>query len=813
MITLRKTTLLILLATGLYARAQPNPYGCHYFRHQPGGVYATAADRELIDDVIARSDTFDILHYDITLDVTEVADDSIIASTRISFVPLMADQAFIRFDLFELAVDSVVGENGPLTFGHDGQFLRVDFVAPPLIGEERVITVHYHGNPHRDPDWGGFYFESGYIYNLGIGLTTIPPNFGKVWYPCFDSFVERATYTYHVKSADTYRLHGQGEFVNEIQLGGDTVVRSFALAQAVPTHLSAVAIAAYVDHDYVHTGANGDIPVRLSAKASDLPNMITKFADLGAAIDACEYWYGPYAYDRVGYALTTDGALEIPTNVAYPQFIVNESIVDNRGLFTHELGHHWWGDIVTPRVHNDMWLKEGPAEYSGHLIEEWLGGPEAFVTVVKDNHYYVLRAAHTEDGGFQALSPMPDPYVYGTHTYYKGASVVHNLRGYLGDEVFREAMRGVQIDLANTAMTSVGFKEALEARTGEDLDPFFDAWVFAPGFAVFEVRDMEVQVGTPMNTVTLEVGQKLRGASVLHEQVPLDVTFISGEGEVNEQEILVTGEFTSLSLAVPFEPTMAVLNRYNRLNQARMDHEITLVPDEAFTNLLPYVDFRLFATTLVDTTLVRVDHIWSGPDQAPLAPEILGISTTHYWNVDGLWPEGTELRGRLYYYGQEETQFDHDLIAGNEIGMVLLHRATANEVWTVVPEQLVSAGNVTNGSGYITFDDMQKGQYAFGKAVGPIGIDEADDAPMTMVLFPDPVSDVLTISGQFDGRTKLWFDVIGTDGRSIQRTTTTTSGTFEQQLDVSALASGTYVLRLRDAQGTLQQDRRFNVVH
>jgi len=812
MAALRSATLPILLASALSAQAQPNPYGCHYFRHQPTGMHSTAADRELIDEVIARSDTFDILHYDITLDVTAVAAHEITAATRISFVPLMADQSFIRFDLFQLEVDSVVGEEGPLAFGYDGEFLKVEFTASPLIGEVHAVTVHYHGEPHRDGDWGGFYFESGYIYNLGIGLSTIPPNFGKVWYPCFDSFVERASYTYHVKSAGTYRLHGQGEFIDEVQLGGDTVVRSFDLAQSIPTHLSAVAVAAYVDHDYVHTGANGDIPVRLSAKTTNLANMITKFADLGAAIDACEYWYGPYAYDRVGYALTTDGALEIPTNVAYPQFIVGESVVDNRGLFTHELGHHWWGDMVTPRVHNDMWLKEGPAEYSGHLIEEWLGGAEALYSVVKDNHYYVLRAAHIEDGGFQALSPMPDAYIYGTHTYYKGASVMHNLRGYLGDEVFREAMRGVQIDLANTDMTAVGFKEALEVRTGQDLDPFFDAWVFAPGFAAFEVRHMDVQPGSPMNTVTLDIGQKLRGAAVMHEQVPLDVTFIAEDGTVDEQEIVVTGELTTLSLEVPFEPEMVVLNRYNRLNQARMDHEITLVPGVTFPEQLPYVDFRLFATALVDTTLVRIDHIWSGADQTPLASNVIAVSNTHYWNVDGLWPDGTQLRGRLYYYGQEETQFDHDLIDGNEIGMALLHRPNSNEPWAVLEGQLVTAGNVTNGSGYITFENMQKGQYAFGKAVGAIGVEEVNDEPMSFALYPDPVSEQLTVTGQFDGQAQLWWDVIGVEGRFMQRTTTTTSGVFKQQLDVSALASGTYVLRVRDARGMMQMDRRFHVV-
>jgi aminopeptidase N len=361
--SLRLRTLVHLAFLGLpfAALAQPNPYGCHYFRHgaAPHPVSGDAA-RTQIAETIARSDTFDILHYDIHLDVTNYSGAIIKAATTVSFAARMPDLEFIRFDLFDLEVDSVVEGGEHRTFTYDGAFLKVDLPTPPLVGEERALTVYYHGHPHRDPDWGGFYFESGYIYNLGIGISTIPPNFGKVWYPCFDSFVERATYTYHVKSAGTYRLHGQGDFIGEIQLGGDTVIRSYHLPQAVPTHISAVAVSDYSVHESVHQGVNGEIPVTLAAKPANLSNMVARFGDLGAAIDACEHWYGPYAYGRVGYVLTTDGALEIPTNVAYPAFMVGQSASQNRDLYSHELGHHWWGDIVTPHVHNDMWLKEGP---------------------------------------------------------------------------------------------------------------------------------------------------------------------------------------------------------------------------------------------------------------------------------------------------------------------------------------------------------------------------------------------------------------------------------------------------------------------
>lgn len=74
------------------------------------------------------------------------------------------------------------------------------------------------------------------------------------------------------------------------------------------------------------------------------------------------------------------------------------------------------------------------------------GGQAGLLQAVKDNHFRVLREAHLDDGGFRP-SPMPDEHIYGTHTYYKGASVMHNLRGYLGDKYFAKGC-GVWVALA-----------------------------------------------------------------------------------------------------------------------------------------------------------------------------------------------------------------------------------------------------------------------------------------------------------------------------------------------------------------------------
>lgn len=792
------------------ASAQPFQYGCHYFRNHPSAPpVATAQQRELIEQVIARSDTFDILNYEISIDVTDYYGQQIKASTAIAYSPLMPDQTFIRFELWDLEVDSVTTADGPLSFAYDGEVLRVDFAGSPSVGEVDTLTVHYHGHPRRDPDWGGFYFQSEYIYNLGIGLTTIPPNFGKVWYPCFDSFVERATYTYHVKSRGLFKAHCQGDFLGEVQLGGDTVVRTFRMDQPITTHLSAIAVAEYRDSNYVHMGAYGDVPVRLTAKPNKLADMAAKMVDVGAAIDACEHWYGPYAWGRVGYVLTTDGALEIPTNIAYPDFMPTQTQAQNRKLLTHELGHHWWGNIVTPHTQQDMWLKEGPAEYSAHLIEEWIGGRAAYDNTVKDNQLYVLRKAHTQDGGFQALSPMPDPYIYGIHTYYKGASVMHNLRGYLGDTLFRQGMRDIQLQHAYETMDALGFRDALEASTGYDLHPFFTDQVFSPGFSVFVLQTMDAQPNGGQWDVDLLLKQKLRGTGNFHTQVPLDITLVGADRQRQNYFELVDGEYVPLSLTCDFEPVMVVLNGHNRLNQARLDHERTVAPGEAVTAIQPFVDFRLQSVSVPDTALIRIEHIWSAPEQ-DLGAGISEISPDHYWIVDGIWPEGSSLTGRVAYSALQVGALDHEMLGTNEAGVVLLYREKATDSWEVYPDQTVNAGVLVNGSGTIDINVLRKGQYAFGKEV-LTGFEERLYGPAeTLHAWPVPAKDRLAIKG-WEGKGPVRLEVYSVQGGLVLGAMRSPVPDEVVELDVSGLVPGNYVLRARSTDGTWTARASFTV--
>jgi aminopeptidase N len=808
---IRLWTLVLVCALAVPAIAQPYRFGCHYFRnpshhpHRPTDL----SERGGIHYTIARSDTFDLLHYDIAIDITDITGHTITAATTITHVSLIGG-ADLTLDLIDaLTVDSVTSSDGLLPFTHTNDLVVVD-LPPTNTGDTGEVTVHYHGEPGVDPEWGGFHFQSFTVYNLGIGLSTIPPNFGKVWYPCFDSFVERASYTYHVKSSGTYRAHCQGDFLGETQLGGDTVIRTFELQQEITTHISAIAAANYVDSDYVHTGAYGDIPVRLTAKPNAIGNMAAKMVSLGDAIDAYEFWYGPYPYDRVGYVLTTEGALEIAENIAYPDFMPSQPLFDNRGLFGHELGHHWWGDHVTPRTHNDMWLKEGPAEYSAHLLEEWAFGPDAFVNVVKDNMLDVLEHAHIADGGFLALSPMPDDQIYGNHTYYKGAAVMHNLRGYLGDTLFRQAMRTVQLEHGNNNLDAAGFLGALESATGVQLDDFFNAQVYSPGFSVFTTQSFSSVPDQGGYLVDLVLRQRLRATSSMHLSVPLDVTLIGANGQRQEYLVTASGATTELQLTCAFEPVMVVLNGHNRLNQARMDHEFTAIPGQSFSPTLPRVAFRLTQDELTDTTLIRVEHIWAGAGEDPMDWGIYAVSNTHYWTVDGLWPEGTRLNGRVTYEANEN-ELDFDLYGDSEADAVLVYRPNAETPWSLAPDVTSTLGNLTDGNGFMRIDTLRRGQYAFANGNVVIGVQEPAGEGAPLIVSPNPASDQLMVRGTIEGSATLLFEIFTTDGKLAQRSTGSMSGSFAKRIDVQDMSSGTYVLKVRDANGKTIGTARFAI--
>jgi aminopeptidase N len=333
-----------------------------------------------------------------------------------------------------LTIDSIRENGSPRTFFYNDTILKINFATAKNMVDTSVITVYYHGQPQMDATgWGGFYFDNSqgaeYAYNLGVGFGAKPHNYGRVWFPCFDNFVERSKYVFAITSDSTRRAYCNGTLTGDV-VTGNKRTRTWVMNESMPTYLASVALANYRQVNWTVNTLTGVKPIFLIGHANDTTAMKNGFVNLKNCIQAFENYFGPYKWNRFGYCLVPfgSGAMEHATNIAYPRAAAGNMAFE-ADLMAHELSHHWWGDLITCETQEDMWINEGMATFSAYLFTEAMYGKQAYLTKLKTQHDNLLHFLHKKEGGFRAVSGVPHSLTYGDHVYLKGADMAHTLKG------------------------------------------------------------------------------------------------------------------------------------------------------------------------------------------------------------------------------------------------------------------------------------------------------------------------------------------------------------------------------------------------
>ncbi len=805
-----------LIAQNEFFEGQTTHSACHLHKH--GAVEAAhfAGMAENGINYNSRSDTFDLLNFDLQLDVTDFANKKIYGAATIDWKAKMDGVAEIVFDLEGLATDGVWDAATGLALGFSAlpKMLKITLPAPTVAGQTGSVRIKYRGSPLTcGCGFGGFYFEGGNAYNLGIGLTDVPPNNGRMWFPCFDSFRERATYDLHVRSRAPRKGYCSGDFLGETALGGDTILRNYRMNLPLPTYLLGIAVGDYRVVEQKYSGIYGDHPIQIVAKAADTTQAKGSLSRLNDAISAFEAWYGPYVWGAVGYVGTQRGAMEHSNLIAYPDFAFDGTQANN-GLMAHELAHHWWGNITSPETPEDMWVKEGGAEYGAHLFVEKSFGRAAFETKIKDNTKFVLKNAHKDDGAYLALSPMPTPQTYGTHTYNKGALVYHNLRGYLGDSLYRHAMSAVLDSFHFEDLDAARYRDFLSAWTGKDLKPFFDAWIFAPGYSTFEIDSVKIENAE----AEVFVEQKMYKAADFHQKVPLAITFWDAAQKKFDGQIEVAGQYGSGKIALPagFQPVAWAQNQNQRLNTAVMHHTQTHKTTTTGLAAVPFADFniRIWQLPAGDSALVYVAHHPAAPDKPASAPAGFHLSKSHFWRVDGVWPDGFWATASMQYNKSGDWLNDADLVSVTEDSLRLFWRPDAATAWQEHPfytKQLI--GGSTNGFGVIRVDSLLRGDYAFGNGeLQPaVAVSEpSKNEAFELRIFPNPAADLVEAELFSDENTGWGLQLFDLSGRLVLEKTATSNRA--KSLIINELAVGNYLLKAVDDRGRTLASKPFSKI-
>jgi aminopeptidase N len=327
-----------------------------------------------------------------------------------------------------------------LKFKHEDGKIRIDFPNEQTKGNLFTVKVYYGGKPRiaERPPWdNGFTWEKTESGEPWIGVTCQGGG-GDVWWPCKDhpsDEPDSALLNFTVPANLVCASNGKLRYVLANKEGTHTY--SWFVSTPINNYGISLHAAPYDTIQYTYISVTGEeIPVTIWV----LPESIEKAkAHCSEFLDHLR-WYegllGPYPFraDKYGVAETPYLGMEHQTIIANGYGYRDDQFGFD-WLHHHELGHEWWGNMVTANDWSDFWIHEAVCGYMQTLyIEDELQdvNPKAFMMnwkMWKNEQPIAPRKEMTENEA------------YTNDMYSKGSYVLHTLRYYLGDEVFRKVLR------------------------------------------------------------------------------------------------------------------------------------------------------------------------------------------------------------------------------------------------------------------------------------------------------------------------------------------------------------------------------------
>lgn len=641
----------------------------------------------------------DIIHYDINLNITDFANKSIKGNTVIKLSPTKKNLTKIKLELLSLQIDSILMFDEKITnYKYDGKLISIPF----NNNNQKCCTeinVFYHGQPVEDLAWGGFFFSDSAAYNIGVGMEATPNGFGRAWFPCSDSFTDKATYNINITVPKGYKAVCSGKLENAKVNNDKTETYFWKLKQKVPTYVVSVAVAKYANIKEIYKGIKREIPISLYVYHNDSANAVYSFKNLKKAMSAFELNYGEYVWDRIGYVEVpfSSGAMEHVCNIAYPEYAIDSTLF-RETLMAHELSHHWFGNLVTCKTSSDMWLNEGWASFSEALFKEDVYGKEAYKNYVRENHAKVLTQAHIIDKGYRAVSGVPHEYTYGKTVYDKGADVAYTLRGYMGDSLFFSSLTAYLKAFAYKSASSYDFRDFLSNYSKIDLSDFFDTWVFEKGFPHFSIANFNNEKQGNEFKTDLTIKQRLKARDFLGQNNFIDITFADKNLNLYTEKITCSKPEETKSFFHKFKPIYVFLDLEEKNADATIDN-FKIFEDTASYDF-PYTDFSVKINSLKGKAIIQ--SVLNIIEPENIDNDNYKFSKVQYWDINGTSTGKIKMEGS-FFVSMQENNFSEFLDEG-----ILLYRPNIYSPFKKVDAEIMEYNEF---DGLFIVKDLKFGQY------------------------------------------------------------------------------------------------------
>ncbi len=519
------------------------------------GAPATTTPFDGRAHVHERDRPFDVTHLALDLDL-DVLQRRVRGTTRLELARRDASARELTLDAVGFELGEVTLDGASVAPRYDGEHLTVEI---PEGATRFVIEVKYEVAPKR-----GLFFmgPDDAVPDRPVQVwTQCQDEDARHWFVCHDKPHMKHTTELTARVPEGWYLLSNGDLVSHAQRDG---VGEWHYRLDVP-HPSYLMTLVAGEFEVVPGGTAGAAKIPLTyvvprGRAGDVARSLGR---TGAMIDAFEARLGvPYPFRSYTQIVVTDfsfGGMENTTaTTLYEHALYDEEAaldVTSDDLVAHELGHQWFGDLVTCRDFAHGWLNEGFATYMEHLDREVrLGLDEYHHFLDRDQRSYLDEAASRYT---RAL--VEDRYeapidVFDRHLYEKGGLVVHLLRMELGDAAFFAGLQAYLTRHAHGVVETRDLQRALEDSSGRSLGAFFAQWVARPGHA-------KLRVGLTHEKGKLIVTTRQETTPFV---LPLELAVVTASG-ARTVTLELTNQEAVYAVAVDGEPMFVVVDPRHRI--------------------------------------------------------------------------------------------------------------------------------------------------------------------------------------------------------------------------------------------------------
>jgi aminopeptidase N len=433
-------------------------------------------------EAIARADLLAVDSYRIVLDLTADGPDFSSDTTIRFHSRALGVSTFL--DLKAASVSSVLLNGTPI----DPHLVSQGRLELSGLLEDNVLQVvarmAYSGDGeglyrHTDPADG-----RSYLYAMSF-LDAAPR-----WFACFDQPDLKATYDLDVRCPPDWTVIGNGA-ATQTQPGQWILANTKPISTYLVTLVAGPYYSITAEHDGIQLGMHARASLRQHLDA-EAPEMLSVTR---AAFDRYHDMFGiRYPFGEYHQAFVPDfnaGAMENPGCVTLrDQYVFRSAVTSgDRGArantIVHEMAHMWFGDLVTMRWWDDLWLNESFAEYIAHRVcsevtdySSWI----EFGIRRKDWGYTADQSPSTHpvagNGSLDAQAALAD---FDGISYAKGAAVLKQLATYLGDDIFFAGLRAYFTAHSYGNAEFADLMDSWTAAGAHGLEYWADQWLRTAG--------------------------------------------------------------------------------------------------------------------------------------------------------------------------------------------------------------------------------------------------------------------------------------------------------------------------------------------